>query len=451
MKKAVVLSSPGLLTGTGRRNTARSPGAYIVSDRLRAEGYEVQNIEYITEWLHEFENISKLQRLLRRHFKDGTDNIVCLSITVGHHDILQNKTLFELLKLLKKTYNVRIAAGGVYRQQTVERSVSNSYKGNVPEPPIVMQDTGVDDCWNKHDILSIELGVGCKFNCSFCTTPFKKTNTLFQTVDNLVYTMSMANEKYGITHFNMVDETSNEVDKKYENLLTAVRQLSFQPIFTGYARLDMVAARPYQIEQMAEIGIRGLFFGIETFHEQAAKMIRKGGPRQRLFDTLAEIKTQIPDLFRFGSFITGLTHDNEKSIRQGFDYVLEHDLLHNYYMNPLTIPVIAEDDYWASDISKTPEKFGYTITGENPGNLRFWKNDWTDWHKALELNDELKEYLYSGIRTTPLRDYNNWEYIKDRALGSTLTPEQAMGSKISELNSVSYNHIRNYIQNKSNG
>ena len=177
-------------------------------------------------------------------------------------------------------------------------------------------------------------------------------------------------------------------------------------------------------------------------------MIKKN---QTLPLLLQIIKTQIPDLFRFGSFITGLTHDNEKSIRQGFDYVLEHDLLHNYYMNPLTIPVIAEDDYWASDISKTPEKFGYTITGEYPGNLRFWKNDWTDWHKALELNDELKEYLYSGIRTTPLRDYNNWEYIKDRALGSTLTPEQAMGSKISELNSVSYNHIRNYIQNKSNG
>ena len=37
MKKAVVLSSPGLLTGSGRRNTARSPGAYIVGDRLRAE------------------------------------------------------------------------------------------------------------------------------------------------------------------------------------------------------------------------------------------------------------------------------------------------------------------------------------------------------------------------------------------------------------------------------
>ena len=500
MKKAVVLSSPGLLTGSGRRNTARSPGAYIVGDRLRAEGYEVQNIEYITEWPHEFESISKLQRLLRRHFKDGTDNIVCLSITVGHHDVLQNKTLFEILKLLKQKYNIRIAAGGVYRQQTVERSISNSYQGirelsqlvdayfigrsldvfalwlhgnntdeffhyndgysdwfkikdqvNVPEPPIVMQDTGVEDCWNQHDILSIELGVGCKFNCSFCTTPFKKTNTLFQPVDNLVYTMSMAYEKYGVTHFNIVDETSNEVDEKYENLLTAVRQLSFQPVFTGYARLDMIAAKPYQIEQIEEIGIKGLFFGIETFNEKAAKAIRKGSPRQRLYDTLGEIKTQIPDLFRFGSFITGLTHDSEKDIRAGFDYVLEHDLLHNYYINPLTIPVIAEDDYWASDISKDPERFGYTITGEYPGNLRFWKNDWTDWHKALDLNNELKEYLYSGIRNTPLRDYNNWEYVKDRALGSTLTPEQSLGSNLRDLNDVSYTHIKNYIDKKSNG
>ena len=42
-----------------------------------------------------------------------------------------------------------------------------------------MTDTGEADCWNENDVLSIELGVGCKFNCSFCTTPFKKTDTLF--------------------------------------------------------------------------------------------------------------------------------------------------------------------------------------------------------------------------------------------------------------------------------
>tara|TARA_R110001592_G_scaffold76930_1_gene231921 strand:+ start:85 stop:864 length:780 start_codon:yes stop_codon:yes gene_type:complete len=259
--------------------------------------------------------------------------------------------------------------------------------------------------------------------------------------------MSMAYEKYGITHFNIVDETSNEVDEKYENLLTAVRQLSFQPIFTGYARLDMIAAKPYQIEQIAEIGIKGLFFGIETFNETAAKAIRKGGSRQRLYDTLGEIKTQIPDLFRFGSFIIGLTHDSEKDIREGFDYVREHDLLHNYYINPLTIPVIAEDDYWASDISKDPERFGYTITGEYPGNLKYWKNDWTDWHKAVDLNDKLKDYLSMD----KLKGYNNWEYIKDRALGSTLTPEQALGSNPRAFSKASYTHIKNYIDKKSNG
>jgi radical SAM superfamily enzyme YgiQ (UPF0313 family) len=314
-----------------------------------------------------------------------------------------------------------------------------------------MPDTGVQDCWNANDIISIELGVGCKFNCSFCTTPFKKTNTIFQSVDNLVETLSMAHENYGINHFNLVDETSNEVDEKYDNLLTAVRQLDYQPYFTGYARLDMVAAKPYQIEQMAEIGIKGLFFGIETFNEQAAKMIRKGGPRQRLYDTLAEIKTQIPDMFRFGSFIVGLTGDSEKDIREGFDYVIEHDLLHNYYINPLTIPVIAEDDYWASDISKTPDKFGYKITGEYPGNLKYWKNDWTDWHTARDLTEELKNYIWSGERATPLRQYNNWEYLKDRALGSTLTPEEALGSQTAYLNAQSRNHIMQYIQNKSNG
>lgn len=498
LKKAVILSSPGLLTGGMRRNTARSPGAYIVADRLRKEGYDVQNIEYVTEWLREFQDIAKLQKLLISHFKNGTDNVLALSITVGHHDILQNEPLFQILKQLKSKYKIRIAAGGVYRPETVTRSVSEYRSGikelaqmvdayfigrsldvfslwlnrqdcsehfyfndgysdwykfkdqtTVPEPPIVMTDTGEEDCWNEHDVLSIELGVGCKFNCSFCTTPFKKTDTLFQSVDNLVYTLSTAYEKYGVTHFNIVDETSNEVDNKYENLLTAVRQLDYQPNFTGYARLDMVAAKPYQIEQMAEIGIKGLFFGIETFNEQAAKMIRKGGPRQRLYDALKEIKTQIPDLYRYGAFIIGLTGDSEKDIRAGFDYVLENELLHNFYMNALTVPVISDDDYWASDISKTPEKFGYEITGEDPGNLVYWKNDWTDWDSAVKLRKQLQEEILRNNKTRQVGEYNNWEYLKDKALGSISHPDDVYKLDWQVLNKRSYEQIRRYIENKS--
>lgn len=500
LKKAVILSSPGLLTGGNRRNTARSPGAYIVADRLRKEGYDVQNIEYITEWLHNFQDIAKLQKLLINHFKNGTDNVLALSVTVGHHDILQNEALFQILKQLKSKYNIRIAAGGVYRPETITRSISEYFDGikelaqmvdayfigrsldvfakwlkrldlseyfyyndgysdwykfkdqtTVPEPPIVMTDTGEEDCWNEHDVLSIELGVGCKFNCSFCTTPFKKTDTLFQSVDNLVYTLSTAYEKYGVTHFNIVDETSNEVDQKYENLLTAVRQLDYQPNFTGYARLDMVAAKPYQIEQMAEIGIKGLFFGVETFNEQAGKMIRKGGPRQRLYDTLKEIKSQIPDLYRYGAFIIGLTGDNEKGIREGFDYVTEHELFHNYYMNALTIPVISDDDYWASDISKTPEKFGYEITGEDPGNLKYWKNDWIDWNGAVELRKKLQEEILQNNKTRQVGEYNNWEYLKDKALGSISHPDDVYKLDFQVLNRKSYGQIRKYIENKSNG
>jgi len=321
----------------------------------------------------------------------------------------------------------------------------------VPEPPIVMTDTGEEDCWNEHDVLSIELGVGCKFNCSFCTTPFKKTDTLFQSVDNLVYTLSTAYEKYGVTHFNIVDETSNEVDQKYENLLTAVRQLDYQPNFTGYARLDMVAAKPYQIEQMAEIGIKGLFFGVETFNEQAGKMIRKGGPRQRLYDTLKEIKSQIPDLYRYGAFIIGLTGDSEKEIREGFDYVTEHELFHNYYMNALTIPVISDDDYWASDISKTPEKFGYEITGEDPGNLKYWKNDWIDWYGAVELRKQLQDEILQNNKTRQVGEYNNWEYLKDKALGSISHPDDVYNLDFQVLNKRSFEQIRKYIDNKSNG
>ena len=45
----------------------------------------------------------------------------------------------------------------------------------VPEPPITMPLVD-SDCYTPRDVLSIELGIGCKFNCSFCNTPFKDTS-----------------------------------------------------------------------------------------------------------------------------------------------------------------------------------------------------------------------------------------------------------------------------------
>ena len=498
MKKAIVMSAPGTLTAGGHatrkgKNTARSPGSHMVAQVFRNEDYDTINIEYIYDWLTTPEYIAGLKRVIANHFADGTDCVIALSLTIGHHAILQNPHLFSMLSTLKKTKGVRLCAGGVYRQMVINRDKgrdnitdlidiidayfigrsltmfptwlrkhdmsehffaqdgdSTWYKLKdlgVPEPPITMPLVD-SDCYSPRDVLSIELGIGCKFNCSFCNTPFKKTDTKFQDIDNLIEVLDTANKKYGVTHFNVVDETSNEHETKYETLLTAVRQLDYQPVFNGYARLDMLHRKPHQIDQIAEIGFKGLFFGIETLDDKAGKLIRKGGGRYNLLNSLETLKSTIPDLYRLGSFIVGLTHDSEEKIRSGFDYIVDNELLHNIYLNPVGIAPAEPGDSWASDFSLMPEKFGYEITKTHKDNICEWKNDWTTFHEAIALADDIRMNVTSRLGFGAFAEYNNWEYFKDHALGSVTHPDTVKDQDPDRLYQFAVMHVNNYIRAK---
>jgi hypothetical protein len=498
MKKAIVMSAPGTLTAGGHatrlgKNTARSPGSHMVAQVLRNEDYDTINIEYINDWLTSPEHISGLNSIINNHFADGTDCVIALSLTIGHHAILQNPHMFSMLSALKKSKGIRLCAGGVYRQMVINRARAKDnatdladiidayfigrsltmfptwlnkqdmsehfhaqdgdsiwYKLTdlgVPEMPISMPLVD-SDCYTPRDVLSIELGIGCIFNCSFCNTPFKKTDTKFQTVDSLVEVLDTAHSKYGVTHFNIVDETSNEHDNKYETLLTAVRQLDYQPVFNGYARLDMLHRKPHQLDQIAEIGFKGLFFGIETLDDKAGKLVRKGGGRKNLLTSLVSLKANIPDLYRLGSFIIGLTHDSEEKIRSGFDYIIENDLLHNVYLNPVGIAPAEPGDSWASDFSLYPEKFGYTITRVHKDNICEWTNDWTNSHDAGKLTDDIRSNVTSRLGFGAFAEYNNWEYFKDHALGSVTHPDTVKDNDPDRLYQYAMVHVNNYIKAK---
>jgi len=500
MKRAIVLSAPAGLTTGGHatrfgKNTARAPGAHMVAQCMRDEDYETINIEYINDWLQNPEFVIGLRNIMHNHYSEGTDNVMALSLTVGHHAVLQDPTLVTLVEEMKNRHNVRVAGGGIYRPLVVKREDARGDATNlprlidayfigrsltmfpewlrkdnmgehfyeqdendsiwyklknpdiIPEPPISMT-LYDDDCFTPRDILTIELGVGCKFNCSFCNTPFKKAETQFQSVDKLVEILQTAKSRYGITHFNLSDETTNEVDQKYENLLTAVKQLDYQPNFTGYARLDMVSAKRYQIDQMAEIGFKGVFFGIETLNNKAGKLIRKITGGKKNLETLGILRDTIPDLYRFGSFMIGLTHDREEYIREGFDYIIENDLLHNAYINPVGIAPAYPGDTWASDFSKDPGKFGYTITAEHKDNIYDWENDWTTSTKAGLLRDDIRKDVTTRLGFGNFSEYTNWEYLKDKALGSVTTPDSVKVQDPDRLFQFGMMHVNNYIRSK---
>ena len=65
------------------------------------------------------------------------------------------------------------------------------------------------------------------------------------------------------------------------------------------------------------------------------------------------------------------------------------------------------------------------------------------------IRDRLQEEILRNNKTRQVGEYNNWEYLKDKALGSISHPDDVYKLDWQVLNKRSYEQIRRYIENKS--
>ena len=208
---------------------------------------------------------------------------------------------------------------------------------------------------------------------------------------------------FGVTHFFFADDTINEVDVKLELVGRVVEQLDFKPSFGAFARLDVLGAKTHQIDLLEKAGIETLFFGVESFNPNVTKLIRKGGKPEKLMDTLRLFKKELPDAFTYANFIMELTGDSEESIWKHGHTLVDEQLVTSAGCNALRLYENLENPDVESNIDKDPEKFGYTITGEDREwielgySSKTWKNDWIDVQGAEELSIKFDKFLADNL------------------------------------------------------
>ena len=130
----------------------------------------------------------------------------------------------------------------------------------------------------NHQCLPIEIGRGCIFKCKFCSYPLngKKKLDFIKHPDLLRQELQSNFDKFGISTYQIVDDTFNDNETKLEMILEAIEQLTFKPKFWAYTRLDLMHLKPHTVDQLYKIGLRAFFFGIETTHPLAGKIVGKG-------------------------------------------------------------------------------------------------------------------------------------------------------------------------------
>lgn len=305
--------------------------------------------------------------------------------------------------------------------------VFHDKSSEVKEDPIVP--TLYDDyCLDHNDILHFETRLGCKFNCTFCAYEYRNAKKVFDSTSEQLHNFfHTAKTDYGITNFSCVDDTFNEDQSKIDSLHSAVTQLDYLPRIVGYNRFDLLMHKPHQAQQLDECGFHGHYFGIETLHREASKMIRKGIRKEQAFDFMRYLRDEFPHWWTCSGYIIGLPGEPAKHIMSVMQEIQEQQLLKSIIPAGLGLYNIPGNEHNFSEFSKDPARFGITVleTGMDAN----WQHELMDRDRAHMLAARIasKNQKAGVVARDP------WEWI-----GRSIAPD----------NVVADSHIQQYISRK---
>jgi radical SAM superfamily enzyme YgiQ (UPF0313 family) len=212
--------------------------------------------------------------------------------------------------------------------------------------------------------------------------------------------MQSSYDKYGVSNFYILDDTFNDSTYKLDILQDTVKRLTFQPKFWAYTRLDLIAQNNELIDKLYDIGLRGIYFGIETLNKRTGLIIGKGFDRAKQINTIRQIRERYGNqVTMHGSFILGLPEENISSMQQTFNQLMDESIpLHTFIFHVLNL-YKNEAVPFNSELGKNFKDYGYTELNTNPNSPKInWKNDHLDNAIATELANEFNTTAQNSSR-----------------------------------------------------
>ena len=162
-------------------------------------------------------------------------------------------------------------------------------------------------------IASLELGRGCPFSCTFCSTnDFFRRNFRLRSPARVLRDMRAIAEKYSITHFDLVHDMFT-VDKRRVAAFCEAMVASGEGFtWSCSARTDCVD-EPL-LDLMVRSGCRSVFFGVEAGSRRMQKIIDKHLDPQRA-EEIIDIAEEL-GLSTTISLITGFPEEGWEDVRE---------------------------------------------------------------------------------------------------------------------------------------
>lgn len=229
---------------------------------------------------------------------------------------------------------------------------------------------------HKDDVLMIEFARGCIFNCTFCSWPMRGQDTRPYQKYKEVLKKELADNfhHWGVTKYAITDDTFNDHIDKLRLIKEVTEELPFKLKFWCYARLDLIAAHPEMAQLMLDIGVVEVFFGIETWHDETAKIIRKGNRARKIRGIEIARAVWGNQVNISAALVVGLPEDTKESFNE---FKKWHDDIGKYLIdyvsaNPLYLrsPDANSQYMFLSDIEQNLKKYNYVLDSNRDGS---WK------------------------------------------------------------------------------
>jgi len=259
MRKVLILSENS--NGAWPNVHYRNLGASEVKRTITELGYQCDLVEWFTHWQPD-----QLAEYIFKFFQDTTNPVIAISVPFLNNDIF--KITDTLDKIRAHHTDLKIIVGGnrfhdpdldsyvdafflgrsmemlqawmadqdmsEFHTEHEKVFVNHSPDLQIERPVIGIYDH--TDCLTENDVLGIEIGVGCRFNCTFCNYDLRNIkDPSIQAHEHIAEFMQRVYDQYGVKHFYLADDTWNESIEKMQTLVEAVKSLSFKPAISGYA------------------------------------------------------------------------------------------------------------------------------------------------------------------------------------------------------------------------
>lgn len=435
----------------------RPLGAYQTAWYLRNYGYDVQVVDFIHR-IPEDEIYKALQKFITKETKILAYGAMVSVISPETQIFL--KKIERILKYVRENFpHVKIVAAGpavsllsrLYRNQSLfdymlvghaedtMLALANHLVRKDTHPQFEKLDGNkiiresfalpskekfdIQHCqhrWHKNDFiqpgesLPLELGRGCIFKCKFCQYPYigKSKNDFTRNMDLVIGEIRHNYDNWQTQNYYLLDDTFNADQDRLQLFSNAVQQLPFSISYAAYLRIDLIHAHPESAELLKLSGLKGAYFGIETFNEESAKLIGKAWIGKRGRDFLKNLyhTTWNKEISVHANFICGLPPESLDDYLKTHQWCVENEIP-MWQWAPLQINRDSHNEF-TSEFDRNSEKYGFEWVLIN-GELQ-WKTKYCDGETAVKWRHHL-----NSLRTGHIKP-GCWDLIELGSFGIDL-------------------------------